>query len=138
MSRMRSSMSKKNKYYIDPERYLELKHFCMQFHTWRAERDAIGLSSLTSMDPFKLTGDASHFMDIVSKQAMATEELDKKIDLVINCCQEAKHAIWKYLLQGVTEGVSYEILKARGIPCGKDYYYEAYHKFFYILDKARK
>lgn len=28
-------------------------------------------------------------------------------------------------------------LVARGIPCGKDYYYDRYRKFFWLLDKER-
>ena len=39
--------------------------------------------------------------------------------------------------EGVTCGVSYGVLAARGIPCGKDYYYDKYRKFFWLLDKVR-
>lgn len=43
-----------------------------------------------------------------------------------------------YILNGVTEGWSYDILKARlGIPCCKDTYYELYRRFFWLLNKER-
>lgn len=43
-----------------------------------------------------------------------------------------------YILQGVTEGYSYDILKARfDIPCCKDTYYELYRRFFWLLDIER-
>ena len=44
----------------------------------------------------------------------------------------------KYLLKGITEGWSYDILKARlNIPCCKDIYYDLYRRFFWLLDKER-
>ena len=44
-----------------------------------------------------------------------------------------------YIIIGVTEGCSYDILKARlDIPCCKDVYYELYRKFFWLLDKERQ
>lgn len=43
-----------------------------------------------------------------------------------------------YILKGVTEGWSYDILKARlNIPCCKDVYYNLYRRFFWLLNKAR-
>ena len=45
----------------------------------------------------------------------------------------------EYILKGVTEGWSYDILKARmNIPCCKDVYYTAYRRFFWLLNKARE
>ena len=39
----------------------------------------------------------------------------------------------------VTEGISYDHLKARlNIPCCKDVYYELYRRFFWILSQVRK
>ena len=132
MSRMRSSMSKKNKWYIDSERYLELKHFCRQYKTWHSmdysfvkSRDYSRIPSGRLADPTPLL-----MKDIVKNQ--------KKVNMIQECCRMADIDIWTWLLDGVTEGLSYDQLKARGIPCGKDYYYDAYHKFFYILDKERK
>ena len=47
--------------------------------------------------------------------------------------------LWDYILKAVTEGVSYDYLKARlDIPCCKDVYYELYRKFFWLLNKARQ
>ena len=44
----------------------------------------------------------------------------------------------EYILKGVTEGWSYDILKARSnIPCCKDVYYNLYRRFFWLLNKAR-
>lgn len=44
----------------------------------------------------------------------------------------------KYILKGVTEGWSYDIIKARlEIPCCKDSYYNLYRRFFWLLNKER-
>jgi len=45
--------------------------------------------------------------------------------------------ISEYLLRSVTEGKSYPELMADGIPCGRDYFYERYRRYFYLLDKVR-
>lgn len=57
--------------------------------------------------------------------------------MVVKCCKEADESIWTYIFEGVTCGVSYGVLVTRGIPCGKDYYYDKYRKFFWLLDKVR-
>jgi hypothetical protein len=44
-----------------------------------------------------------------------------------------------YILKGVTEGLSFDNLKAAsGIPCCKDVYYESYRRFFWLLNKERR
>ena len=44
-----------------------------------------------------------------------------------------------YVLKAVTEGLSYDILKARfNIPCCRNVYYDIYRRFFWLLDKSRK
>lgn len=79
----------------------------------------------------------SDISDKVPKIAMRAATLDGYMKLVVRCCKEADGYIWTWLLEGVTEGVGYEALRARGLPCGKDYYYDRYRKFFWLLDKER-
>lgn len=47
-------------------------------------------------------------------------------------------SIAKYLKIGVTEGVTYDILRIKGCPCYRDLYYEAYRKFFWKLGTERQ
>lgn len=43
------------------------------------------------------------------------------------------------MLKSVTEGISYEKLRAsEGIPCCKDVWYAVYRRFFWLLDKERE
>ena len=44
----------------------------------------------------------------------------------------------EYIVKGVTEGLSYDVLKIKmDIQCCKDVYYESYRRFFWILNKMR-
>ena len=52
---------------------------------------------------------------------------------------ETDPVVGPYILEGVTKGLSYNILNARHeIPCGKDMYYELYRRFFWLLDRRRR
>ena len=62
-----------------------------------------------------------------------------RIELVNRVAVLTSEELSKYILIGVTEGLSYEQIKARlDIPCCKDVYYELYRRFFWILDRARQ
>ena len=130
---IRNEVSKKNPYYLSKHRTLELKHFCMQYEEWRKERARITV--LQSYEYGKIPG--GDISDKTAKLAIRAAELDGYMRMVVECCKEADSYIWTWLLEGVTSGVSYGTLAARGIPCGKDYYYDRYRKFFWLLDKER-
>lgn len=46
--------------------------------------------------------------------------------------------IYSYILRCVTSGISYDKMVASGIPCSRDYFYDRYRKFFWILDGIRE
>ena len=63
----------------------------------------------------------------------------ERIDMVNRTAKLTDSDLTDYIIIGVTEGCSYDILKARlDIPCCKDVYYELYRKFFWLLDKERQ
>ena len=130
---IRNEVSKKNPYYISKHRMLELKHFCLQYEEWRQEY--VRITVLQSYGYGKIPG--SEISDKTSKLAMRAAELEGYMKLVMGCCKEADGYIWTWLFEAVTCGLSYGALQARGIPCGKDYYYDRYRKFFWLLDKKR-
>ena len=134
MSRMRSSMSKKNKYYIPQERYLELLHFCRQYMDFCSRIAAIKLLQTSGSYLMPKEGEA---IDLTAEAALRIADLQHKIDIIRDSAKEASPDIWMWVLSGITDNLSYDVLKLKGIPCGKDYYYEAYHKFFYFLDQKR-
>lgn len=133
----RPELSKKNKYYVEKHRFYELKHFCLQYPIW--QKAYLSLDSMSrrpeELEAVSRTNDIS---DPTAKIAMSKAYYAERIDMVIKACKETDSELWSYILQGVTEGRSYEYLKLRqNIPCCKDVYYELFRKFFYILNKTR-
>lgn len=72
------------------------------------------------------------------KLAVARAYLSKRMSYVDNALSSIDPSIAKYLKIGVTEGVTYDILRIKGRPCCRDLYYEAYRKFFWKLSSERQ
>ena len=61
------------------------------------------------------------------------------MDAIKEACELADPEISKFLFKAVTEDLSYPYLKTvLDIPCGRDYFYERYRKFFFILSDIRE
>jgi hypothetical protein len=135
---IRPNISFKNKYWIDKHRYYELKHFCLQYPSWKkayADFDdtSISLSTIESVPTSNLPGDPT------AKRAVMKAHYSERIGLIEKIAMEADRYLYEYILKAVTEGLSYTYLKSRlGIPCGKDMYYDRYRKFFWLLSESRK
>lgn len=135
---IRAEISDKNKYYIDKHRHYELKHFCLQYPSWKkayADFDdtSISLSTIDSVPTSNIPGDPT------AKRAMMKAHYSERINLIEKVAMEADRYLYEYILKAVTEGLSYTYLKSRlNIPCGKDMYYDRYRKFFWLLSTSRK
>lgn len=81
----------------------------------------------TSIQESDKTGDYGVFLANLSHSMKEIEQI----------CKEAGGDISDWLFAAVTEGISYPILEARGIPCGRDYFYLRYRKFFWLLSQVR-
>jgi hypothetical protein len=135
---LRAELSESNPYWIEKHRYYELKHFCLQYPIWKKAYISLdGLPShRTEMAMFVATNVLG---DPTAKCAVAKAYYSERIAMVEKIAKETDQFLGSYVLQGVTEGVSYDILKARlEIPCCKDTYYDLYRRFFWLLDKERK
>lgn len=124
--RVRTTVSKKNPYWIPKHRFLELYHFSLQYKDWVKElTDTIYIPSDPEFDP---TGET----------AVRLAKLAGYCELVKKCCADADSVLQRFIFMGVTEGYSYDTLRTKfHIPCGKDYYYLRYRKYFWLLS-ARK
>ena len=61
-----------------------------------------------------------------------------RIRMIEDSAKQADPFLAGFIVYGVTNGVSYDIMNAKfQLPCSKDAYYVLYRKFFWILDKAR-
>lgn len=134
---IRPEVSTKNKYWIDKHRHYELKHFCLQYPTWKkvyVEIDSISApaSTLERIPTSNLPGDPT------AKSAMVKAQLSERIKMIETIAREADDYLWQFILKAVTENLSYTHLKTKfDIPCGKDMYYDRYRKFFWLLSKVR-
>lgn len=134
---IKPELSNKNKYWIDKHRHYELKHFCLQYPLWKKEYELLGVPSLSSSVADRLPSSNSH-SDPTAIYAMKKASYAEKIKLVEETVAEADRYLYEYLLKAVTEGLSYTYLKTRfKLPCGRDYYYERYRRFFWLLSNVR-
>ena len=133
---IRPEVSHKNTYYISKHRYYELKHFCLQYKTWKTLcRDIYGIGNPN----FPRVGFSPNVSDPIIWAVERREEYQRKMHMVENAAIAASPELSDYILKAVTEGLKYENLKmVYDLPCGREMWYELYRKFFYILSSSRR
>lgn len=124
---IRAEMSSKNKYYISKHRYYELKHYCLQYYEWLEEwRSITGYTDGLIFDP-------------TSAAAVKRDELTAKMKQVEALAMSVDDAIGDYIFEAVTTDKTYTYFKTvKNIPCGKDFFYERYRRFFWLLDRVKE
>lgn len=135
---IRPEVSQNNEYWISKHRYYELKHFCLQYPTWKAAYKLLEHEGIRSLDPSGYIP-TSETSDPTARIAVAKSFFGGHIRMIEDIAAEADKSLSQYLIKGVTEGWSYDILKVRlNIPCCKDVYYNVYRRFFWLLSRERK
>lgn len=134
---IRPEISKRNKYYIDKHRHYELKHFCLQYQTWKKIYNDLSTANM-SLSAFEHIPTSNMPGDPTAKRATMKAYYAEKINLIEKVAKETDRYLCDYILKAVTEGLSYTYLKSRlEIPCGKDMYYDRYRRFFWLLSEFR-
>lgn len=135
---IRAKVSEKNKYWIDKHRHYELKHFCLQYPTWKKEyieTNGYGLRSST----FEVIYASSPPSDPTATMAIKRAFYLERMRMIERAARDTDEVLGDYILKGVTEGLSYSYLRdILHIPCGKDTYYNLYRRFFWLLNNLRK
>lgn len=135
---IRPELSKNNPYWIEKHRYYELKHFCLQYRSWRKAYAALEGIRTYKIDPAGLRKE-NFSSDPTARCAIEKAFYSERMDMLKRVCQKADPIFADYILAAVIEGWSYDILKARfQIPCCKDDYYKLYRRFFRLLSIERK
>lgn len=135
---IRAKISEKNKYWIEKHRHYELKHFCLQYPSWKKaysafEDDSISMSMIENLPSSNVPSDPT------AKRVMLKNYYYEKMKIIENAAIEADAYLSNYILKAVTENLSYTHLKARlNIPCSRDMYYDRYRRFFWLLSETRK
>lgn len=128
----------RKKYSLSKYRFRELFYFCQQYQEWQEElkqlTDTVKCIEISDMP--KAANNADQTSDLVLKRV----ELQNKIELVENTAEETSKELKPYIIKAVTNySVSYTYLRQRmGIPCGKNMYYEARKKFYWLLDRKMR
>ena len=134
---VKPEVSEKNPYFIERERYYELKHFCRQYPIWKKAYAALDGLSRRPAD-LELFNKPNQTSDPTARCAEARASYLNKIEMVEKCAKEASAELYKYLMSYVTRGDGYSVLKMRDhIPCCKDVFYDVARKFFWLLSKVR-
>lgn len=132
---IRADISKKNKYYIDKHRYYELKHFCLQYPSWK--KKLINFDYMLRRDT-DISVDSNQVSDPTERMVEVRDLYLTRTEIIETAAIATDRFLGPYILEGVTNGLSYEKLNARKqIPCNKDTYYQLYRKFFFILNDIR-
>ena len=135
---IRPEVSKKNKFRIERHRYYELKHFCLQYPGWTRSLASIEETIAAPAELIRICN-TNNIADPVSKCVEARMFYLDRIAMVEKAAKSADPDLASYILKGVTQGLSYDVMAARyQIPCSKDVYYDLYREFFLLLSKSRK
>lgn len=135
---IRPELSEKNQYWIDKHRYYELKHFCLQYPLWKRKYNALIASPngwVQVIPPGRTNAVSDPVTPCIDERLFYAD----RIRMVEQKAKEADAALSSYILEAVTKGISYELLRVKsGIPCGKDSYYDVYRRFFWLLSEERR
>lgn len=135
---IRPELSEKNRYWLDRHRYYELKHFCLQYPNWKKAYLALDGFAKQSSN-LSVFSNNKNVSDPTAKCAEAKIYYLKRMDLLAKVAAETDPELGHYIFEAVTNGFSYDVLKARlDVPCCKDVYYDLYRRFFWILSKMRE
>lgn len=134
---IRPELAESNKYRINKHRYYELKHYCLQYPVWKknyAMFDNTGLPlSIVGKGPTSNTPG-----DPTGERAVIKAYYNRKIKMLEDIAMRTDPYLCEYILKAVTQELSYNYLRTRlEMPCGRDMYYDRYHKFFWLLNKER-
>lgn len=131
---IRPEISKKRKYYVSKERYYELKHFCLQYQEWVDELEELGYLPAPSNNEVKSTDVSKPVEDL----ALRRSKLMNRIETLMKAVEELNDPIGCFIFDSVTTGRAFPYYESRELVFGRDYWYDRYRKFFYILDKIRE
>ena len=132
MGYLKNELSERSRYYLSKHRYLELKHFCLQYPEWKVRlREIVDISAHDMA-----TAGSDQISNETERIGIERTILQNKIELVERTAMETDKALWFYILIGVTEEATYTYLRnAMDIPCGKNMYYDRYRAFFWRLSR---
>lgn len=124
----------KNKYSLPREDYLTALHYSLRYPMWLEElRTAADTGSAIRYDKDKVQ--TSNDSDPTFEVAVRMSELTDKINMIDNVIKLVAQGMDSWLRFGVCHGLTFEQLKAKGMPCERDKYYAMRRRYYYELAK---
>lgn len=136
MSRSYPPLSEKSKYYLPQEKYYAAVSYAKQYPGWIAELEALPDTRKAIQpngDRVQSSGDGDPTFETAAKRI----EIEGKIIALENTlkmvCPEM--TLYPFLLDSVTKGTSFNVLKAAGVPYERTQFYKIRRAFYYYYSK---
>ena len=136
--------TKRSRYYVAPALWNHAISFCRCFPLWVAELSACDSSRAIryDLDKVQTSGDNNPTEQLGMRRA----ELQRKVDIINTSAAAVTDSdpMQKYIIMGVTHGLSFEVLehlplqdtKLQGIPCSRNTYHAYRRKMIYNVAMA--
>lgn len=113
-----------NEYELNPHRFRELKHFCLQYGFMKDE-----LKRLRATD-----GYSEKRFDPTSSLAIREQELEHALKLIETTAHDTEDFLADKILKVVTEDVN---VKGLTMPCSRDCMEQLRRRYFWLLHKKK-
>lgn len=123
-----------NQYYIPKEEFLTVLHYCKQYPLWCAEL-ATDPDSSKAITYDKERVQTSNQYNPTEEIAMRRAEIARKKRMLEEVVHEAATGLYDWMILGVCYGMTFYQLEQRGIPCGKNYYYDKRRRIYYEISR---
>ena len=127
--------NKNDPYWVEPEIYDYVVHFCRSYPVWLKELETLPDSSKAiTYDGDRVQTSGGY--DITSALALKRVEVERKVDLIRSTAMIVNPELWEWIIKGTTEkGVTIEDLIAQGMPANKNTFAKLRKVFYYYLSK---
>lgn len=122
------------KYALSKFEFGYAKWFSLKYNEWLDEYNSLkdSVKAIQYSDMPKGSGKS----DPTEKLAERRAELRRKMLKIENAAVDAGGDIAKYILLAViNEDMTFDKLKAKGMPCERTYFYEKRRKYYWLLSK---
>lgn len=122
-------------YWLPAHRYLELKHFCLQYPAWKKALKKFKMEVGTDL----VRANRRNFPERPTENlGISLGEIYEKVSLIEEVARETDSKLWRWIMRAVAYGDSYGRLKeVYNIPYSRSIFLEKYRKFFWLLDKSQ-
>ena len=114
----------------------ELRFFCLRYPEMK--RNLADLHNPLHAMAYDGMPHSANPGEPTASAAEKAAQVSQDCEMIEQAAIEADSGIYQWILKGVTEGVTYPQLRARGLPCSHPYFEKRRKKFFYLLAVKKK